>query len=139
MTTNSKDYSSYKQLDVWHEGIELVVEVYQRTDKFPVRERYGLTSQLRRAAVSIPTNIAEGYGRETLGEYLNQLSVARGSLNELETLCVICLRLGYGDPKAIEELGGRIGTLQRRPTRLRSKLAEKRKRPGGRTPPSPTP
>ena len=139
MTLDSRNYSSYKQLDVWREGIELVGEVYRQTETFPIRERYGLTSQLRRAAVSVPANIAEGYGRETLGEYLNQLSIARGSLNELETLCLVSLQLRYCEPKALEDLLARIGVLQRRVTRLRSKLAEKRKRPGGKTPPGPTP
>jgi four helix bundle protein len=139
MSNDPKKYTSYKQLQVWHDGIEMIVEVYRRTENFPARERYGLTSQLRRSAVSVPTNIAEGYGRETLGEYLNQLSVARGSLNELETLCIASLRLKLGDPKEIEDLCVRIGVLQRRLTRLRFKLAEKRKRPGGKSPPGPTP
>ena len=77
----SNSYQSYRKLEVWHDGIELVAEVYRLTEAFPTRERYGLTSQIRRAAVSVPSNIAEGYGRATRGEYLNHLSVAKGSLN----------------------------------------------------------
>jgi four helix bundle protein len=83
-------YSSFRKLEVWQDGIELAVEIYQLTEPFPVWERYGLTSQLRRAGVSVPSNIAEGYGRATRGEYLNHLSVANGSLNEVDTLCVLC-------------------------------------------------
>lgn len=117
-------------LEVWRDAIELVSEVYRRTDSFPVRERYGLTSQLRRAAVSVPANIAEGYGRATRGEYLNQRSVARGSLNEVETLCIVCIRLGVGDKQRLEELSDRIGVLQRRLTRLRTSLAKKKRAQG---------
>jgi four helix bundle protein len=126
MTTHSPYKSGFKKLDVWHDAMELLVNVYQRTDGFPVRERYGIASQLRRAALSVPTNIAEGYGRETLGEYLNQLSVARGSLNEVETLCIACLRLGFGESKAIEALCADVDTLQRRLTRLRTRLAQRK-------------
>ena len=135
----SNSYQSYRKLEVWRDGIELVAEVYRLTEAFPARERYGLTSQIRRAAITVPTNIAEGYGRETLGEYLNQLSVARGSLNEVETLCLVCLRLKIGDSDSIKALGGLVEILQKRLTRLRSRLAEKKKRPGGKSPPGPTP
>ena len=85
---------NFRKLDVWHDGIELVAEVDRLTSTFPAHELYGLTAQLRRASVSVPANIAEGYGRTTRGEYLNQLSVAGGSLNEVETLCIVCIRLG---------------------------------------------
>ena len=79
---------SYRDLDVWKVSILLIAEAYRVTAKLPPDERFGLTAQIRRSAVSIACNIAEGYGRATRGEYLNQLSVARGSLNELETLAV---------------------------------------------------
>lgn len=75
--------------------MDLVVEIYKATELFPAHERYGLTSQLRRAAVSIPSNIAEGHGRKHLGDYLHQLSVANGSLMEAETQILISGRLGY--------------------------------------------
>ena len=126
MPTNS-DYPSFKKLEVWRDGIELVADVYRRTENFPVRERYGLSAQLRRAAISVPANIAEGYGRSTRGEYLNMLSVARGSLNEVETLCIICMRLGVGDQNALEELCARVNALQRRLTRLRMRLSPKKR------------
>ena len=107
---------------MWHEGIELVADVYRLTKDFPIDERYGLTAQIRRASVSVPSNIAEGYGRATRGEYLNHLSVAGGSLNEVETLLVVCSRLGIGDSAAVNEVTSGVTTLQRRLSRLRSRL-----------------
>ena len=120
----STSYQSYRKLEVWHDGIELVAEVYRLTEAFPTRERYGLTSQIRRAAVSVPSNIAEGYGRATRGEYLNHLSVAKGSLNEVETLCAVCQRLRIGDAAKLTELDSRVALLQRRLTRLRMRLLQ---------------
>jgi four helix bundle protein len=119
--------SGCRRLDVWNDGIELVVDIYRLTEPFPAHERYGLISQLRRAAVSVPTNIAEGYGRATRGEYLNQLSVANGSLNEVETLCVISERLGFGDPASLDQVVLQVTSLQKRLTRMRSTLTETRR------------
>jgi four helix bundle protein len=76
---------SFRDLSVWQRAIELTVGVYQLTAAFPDSERFGLTSQLRRAAVSIASNIAEGYGRATKGEYIQFLGHARGSVSEVET------------------------------------------------------
>ena len=84
---------TYRQLEVWEVAMQLVEEVYRITRLLPDEERYGLTSQLRRAAVSIPTNIAEGYGRSHRGDYLHHLSFAKGSLMEIETLLAIAARL----------------------------------------------
>lgn len=86
---------SYRDLRVWQEGMDLVVRVYELTEKFPAKEVYGLASQMRRAAVSIPSNIAEGHTRESSKEYLYHLSVAQASLAELETQVEIAFRLGY--------------------------------------------
>ena len=80
---------SFKQLIVWQRAIELVKEIYKITDKFPKSEIYGLVSQMRRAAVSIPSNIAEGYKRKNLGEYIQFLSIADASAAELETQLII--------------------------------------------------
>lgn len=80
---------SYKDLIVWRRGIELVREIYSVTNKFPRNELYGLTSQMQRAAVSIPSNIAEGQQRKNLKEYLQFLRIALGSLAELETQMII--------------------------------------------------
>jgi four helix bundle protein len=84
---------SYKQLKVWQKSIDLVIEVYAITDKFPKSELYGIVLQMRRAAVSIPSNIAEGYKRKNLGEYLYFLSISDGSASELETQLIISKRL----------------------------------------------
>ena len=79
----------YEDLIVWQKGILLVKEIYQKTKKFPPDERFGLISQMRRSAVSIPSNIAEGHGRKSTQAYINHLSIAFGSLMELETLLKI--------------------------------------------------
>lgn len=79
----------------WQKGDDLVVEIYQVTQKFPRHELYGLTSQMRRAAVSVPANIAEGSGRRTIRDYIRFLYNAKGSLTELEYLIHISNRLGY--------------------------------------------
>lgn len=86
---------SYRNLDVWKKAIDLVEEVYLLTRGFPSDEKFGLTSQLRRAAVSVPANIAEGYGRIHRGDYLHHLSMAKGSLAEVETHLVIAGRLEF--------------------------------------------
>jgi four helix bundle protein len=85
----------YDELTVWQKAMDLVTEIYKVTSTFPNDERYGLTSQIRRAAVSIPSNIAEGHGRKSTGAYLNHLSIAHGSLMEVETQLQISARLDY--------------------------------------------
>ncbi len=86
---------SHQDLIAWQKAISLVTEVYTITPQFPGHEIYGLTSQLRRASVSIPSNIAEGHGRATPGEFLQSLCQARGSLCEVQTQIVIAHRLAY--------------------------------------------
>ena len=86
---------SYKDLLVWQRGMDLVEAVYQMTKNLPASEQWTLTSQMRRAAISIPSNIAEGYGRNATGEYRHHLSIARASLLELETQILLCHRVGY--------------------------------------------
>ena len=76
---------SYRDLEVWKKAMDLVVESYRITTMLPKSETYGLASQIQRAAASVPANIAEGHGREHLGDYLHRLSIANGSLLELET------------------------------------------------------
>jgi four helix bundle protein len=88
---------TYKELQVWRKSVQLALELYRLTQNFPVEERYGLTSQLRRAGVSIPSNIAEGYGRGTRGEYKQFLCHARGSTLEVQTQLIIARELGYCD------------------------------------------
>ena len=127
MTNAAQPYQSYKKLDVWRDAIDLVEAIYKQTQSFPTEERYGLTSQLRRAAVSVPANIAEGYGRSTRGEYMNHISVARGSLNEVETLCIVSLRLKVADSSTFEPIFAQVLSLQKRLSRLRSRLAPARR------------
>jgi len=75
----------HKKLDAWKQSMELVINIYRVTDKFPSHERYGLIDQIRRAAISIPSNIAEGAARQTKKEFSNYLHIAQGSLSELDT------------------------------------------------------
>jgi len=85
----------YRELIVWQKALDLVILIYKLTGRFPREELFGLTSQLRRAAVSIPSNIAEGQGRDTVKDFLHFLAVARGSLQEVETQVIIAERLQY--------------------------------------------
>ena len=88
---------SFKDLIVWQRSIELTVTVYRLTSEFPADERFGLTSQLRRAAVSVASNMAEGYGRGSSGEYRHFLGMARGSNAEVQTQMILASELGFGD------------------------------------------
>jgi four helix bundle protein len=99
MNVESKtQIKSHRDLLVWQKAMDLVVHVYKATNQFPKEELYSLTSQIRRAAVSIPANIAEGQGRRLVGEFIQFLGNSRGSLLELDTHLEIALRLGYITP-----------------------------------------
>ena|ERR1022692_1764059 len=87
--------TSYRDLFVWGRAMDLVELCYRLSRKFPQSEMYGLTNQIRRASVSVPANIAEGHGRRNLGEYIQHLSIANGSLKEVETHILIAGRLNY--------------------------------------------
>jgi len=87
--------ASYRDLEVWQKAMDLTVKTDRLTDSFPLREQFGLTAQVRRAAVSVPSNIAEGHGRAKTGEYLHHLAIAHGSLMELETQVTLAKRLGF--------------------------------------------
>jgi len=104
---------SYQELIGWKKGIELVTDVYRLTQKFPKQEIYGLTSQIRRAAVSIPSNIAEGQGRMSRGEFKQFLGHARGSVFELESQVLIARNLAYLNMEEGESLLERIAELGR--------------------------
>ena len=88
-------FSSYKDLTVWQKAMDLTEEVYRLVKRLPKEETYSLSDQMRRSVVSVPSNIAEGHGRETKNEFRSFLSFARGSLSEIETQLLICVRLGY--------------------------------------------
>jgi four helix bundle protein len=94
---------SFRDLQVWQRAIQLTVVIYRLTPGFPREEIYGLSSQIRRAAVSIPSNIAEGQGRLSVGDFRQFLGIARGSNHELQTQLVIARSLGFGDPALIDE------------------------------------
>jgi len=96
--------NSYRDLRVWQKAMDLVVASYEVAKQFPQSELYGLVSQIQRSAVSIPTNIAEGHGREHLGDYLHHLSMANGSLMELETHFLLAGRLGYLNVEPMNQL-----------------------------------
>ena len=109
---------SYKDLLVWQRSMDLVETVYRLTGSFPSVEQWGLVSQMRRAAISVPSNVAEGYGRQATGEYRHHLSIGRGSLLELETQVLLATRLKYLEPadaesvlKEIDEISRMIATL----------------------------
>lgn len=104
----------YQDLVAWQKGMQLVKQVYLATASWPSNEMYGLTSQIRRAAVSIPSNIAEGFGRRGDKEFGRFLQMAYGSLLECETQAQIAAMLGYlvqNDSKAILELTGELGKI----------------------------
>jgi len=111
-----------RELRVWQGGMELVEPVYRVTQSFSRLEVYGLTSQLRGAAVSIPANIAEGQSRHHLKEYLNFLSMAQGSVGELETELEIAARLKYIDQATLAELMSKLEPLARQIRALRAAL-----------------
>jgi four helix bundle protein len=96
--------TSYRDLLVWQKAVELALLVYRFSEGFPKREIYGLTSQVRRAGISVPSNIAEGYGRGSRREYIQFLSIAQGSLKEMETQTIIAQRLAYATPSQAERV-----------------------------------
>jgi four helix bundle protein len=98
--------NSFKDLIVWQRSIQLTVSVYKLTADFPDAERFGLTNQLRRASVSIASNIAEGYGKSSKGEYLQFLGHSRGSCAEVETQLTIANELGFGAKAALSSSNG---------------------------------
>ena len=128
--------TTYRDLEIWQVGIDLAVAIHKISKNFPKDEVYGMTSQIRRAAYSIPSNIAEGFGREHTHEYLHFLSVAKGSLNETETQIVIATKVEYirrEDAKILWEMTQRIGMMltklqQSLRTKIRPKKNEMRKK-----------
>jgi four helix bundle protein len=106
--------SHYRELITWQKAMDLVVEVYRRTRSFPTDELYALTTQVRKAAVSVPSNIAEGQGRGTAGDFGRFLLIANGSRQEVETQMLIALRLGYINQEALDSilaLASEVGRL----------------------------
>ncbi len=94
---------SYRDLKVWQRAIEMTLAIYRVTTSFPREEQFGLRTQIRRAGVSVASNIAEGYGRHSRGEYKQFLGMARGSNLEVQTQLFIATELGYGNPQTLNE------------------------------------
>ncbi len=113
---------NFKQLQIWQKGMEIVKLVYSLTGKFPQEELYGLTSQVRRASVSIPANIAEGFKRFHNKEYIQFLHVTLGSAAELETELLIARELGYISEDELNELSEKIDHLSKMTSSLIAKL-----------------
>ena len=118
--------TSYRDLVVWARAMDIVEDCYKLSKQIPQSEMYGLTSQIRRAAASIPANIAEGHGRRTLGDYIQHLSIANGSLKELETHLLIAGRLHYVKENEISPALARCAEIGRMLSSLLQKLRQKR-------------
>mgnify|MGYP001152985074 CR=1 FL=1 len=104
---------SYRDLEVWQKSYRLCIDIYKATRCFPADEKYGLTSQIRRASVSVPSNIAEGYGRRSPGEYVQSLYIAYGSVCELETQLLLSADLKYLPPNDVQRLHLALGDVER--------------------------
>jgi four helix bundle protein len=115
--------TNHKDLLVWQRSMDLVESVYRITGKLPGSEQYGLIAQMRRCAVSVPSNIAEGYGRQATGEYRHHLLFSRGSLLELETQFLLCQRLNYIDEHTINPVLEEIAEISKMLGSLISKLS----------------
>lgn len=113
----------YKELKIWQKGMKLAKSVYQLTTAFPREERFGLTAQMRRAAVSIPSNIAEGQARSGTREFLQFLSHASGSLAELETQLLLSVDLGYCKESQLPVISSEISEIQKMLAAIRRKLS----------------
>ncbi|MGH8100911.1 MAG: four helix bundle protein [Chthoniobacterales bacterium] len=120
---NTNTTRSYKDLIVWQKGIALAKLIYQLTQKFPSEEKFGLVAQMRRAAVSIPSNIAEGQARHTAGEFVQFISHAEGSLAELDTQLILSIELGFSRENPSQPALELIAELRRMLNVLRRKLA----------------
>lgn len=125
---------SFKDLTAWQKAIELTVSVYKLSSQFPDSEKFGLTNQMRRAAVSVGSNISEGYGRATMGEYIQFLGHARGSCSELETQIIIARALGFGKPSVLDSTEKLCDDVGRLLGGLLKSLREKRSAPQSLSP-----
>jgi four helix bundle protein len=118
--------TNYKDLEVWQKAMDLVIECYQITKSFPKHEVWGLAGQLQRAAVSIPANLAEGRTRQHTKEFIQHVSIAYGSLAELETHIQIADRLNYIDKCQVDSFMGKAAAIGRMLNGLRRYLEKKR-------------
>ena len=119
----------YRDLAVWQKGIELAREIYLLTKKLPADEKFGLVSQMRRAAVSVPSNIAEGQARHTTGEFIQFISHAEGSVAELDTQLTLCEQLKLLNSTECQSAASLIDELRRMLNGLRRKLSPAKQHP----------
>ena len=117
---------SYRDLDVWKASVDLVDLVYKATESFPRSERYGLVQQIRKSSVSIPSNISEGQGRRTTGDFIHFLSNAEGSLCELDTQLIISIRLRMATKAGLNQIFLKMVEVRRMLSRLRRALEKRR-------------
>jgi four helix bundle protein len=116
---------SYRDLEVWQKARKLVKEIYTLSQNFPREEQFGLTSQIRRAAISIPSNIAEGHSRQSTKDYISFISIAIGSVAEVDTQLVLAQDLNYISPQDYSAVESNIHSLQQMLHKLRSALKAK--------------
>jgi len=119
--------AGYQSLKVWQLGMRITRQVYELTSRFPADEKFGLVSQIRRCAVSVPSNIAEGHSRESRKELARFVSIAQGSIAELETQLILARDLGFGDPDKISEVQELVCEEGRMLSGLRRSLAKELK------------
>ena len=106
-------FNNFKDLKIWDKGINLVIDIYKLTSKFPSEEKYGLISQIRRSAVSIPSNIAEGHSRKTSKDLKQFIAIAKGSLSELETQLIISFKLNFISKEEFAIISEKIKELEK--------------------------
>ncbi len=112
----------FRKLEIWQQSLGFAKKIYSTTENFPSHEKYGITSQMNRSAVSIPSNIAEGCSRKTASEFLRVLEISLGSAFELETQIEICLQINYINQKEYTSLIEELHILQKRINFLRSRI-----------------
>ena len=131
--------SHFRELDVWRQAMEVAKQVYSLTAEFPAEHRYGLSSQLQRAAVSVPSNVAEGNARGTRRDYARFVGIARGSAAELQTQLILVQELGLGDCQAATALIDSVESINRMLYRLQQSLNSTTSGSGDNGPRSPVP
>ena len=127
---------NYKNLHIWQEGIKLARRIYEVTSMFPANEKFGIVSQMTRAAVSIPSNIAEGAGRGGNKEFANFLGIAMGSVFELHTQITICEQIGYIDAETVKQLEEQTFSLQQQIAAYKQRIEGSAPRQGEASPTS---
>lgn len=116
---------THKDLRVWQQSMDMVASIYEKTKTFPKEELFGMVSQIRRAAVSVPSNIAEGYARGTDREKLHFLKISSGSMSEVDTQLLLCMKLGYLNQETYEELSEMVTSVWKQLNALISSIKKR--------------